>query len=73
MTDKRKDSQGNTLFCGEYEKSDGRYAFRYRTREGKVKWLYAQRLSRLRVMEARVMYHEYLNISEKIRDLRMEC
>ncbi len=71
MTDKRRDSQGNELFCGEYEKSDGRYAFRYRTRDGKVKWLYAQRLSKLRVMEARVMYHEYLNISEKIRDLTL--
>ena len=35
MTEKRTDTEGRELFCGEYERQDGRYEYRYKTREGK--------------------------------------
>ena len=72
MKDKRMDSTGNELFCGEYERKDGRYAYHYRTRTGEWKWIYASRLSMLRNEESKLMYLEHLNISREIRDITLD-
>ncbi len=67
MTEKRTDTEGRELFCGEYERQDGRYEYRYKTREGKRCAVYAYRLSDLRHEEARIAYREYLDVSGTIR------
>ena len=71
MTDKRTDTEGNELYNGEYQKSDGRYAFHYKNREGENKWIYARRLTELRNEESKIIYREYINISKKIKNITL--
>ncbi|ETP71094.1 site-specific recombinase XerD [Lachnospiraceae bacterium JC7] len=69
MIKKRLDSKGNELYCGEYERKDGNYMYRYRTREGEVKYIYNDNLSELRIEESKAMLIEQINISKKIKGM----
>lgn len=46
MTDKRTDSRGRILRNGEYQKADGRYAFRYVDAKGKARFVYSWTLTK---------------------------
>ena len=46
MTDKRTDSKGRILRNGEYQKADGRYAFRYVDAKGKTRFVYSWTLTK---------------------------
>ena len=46
MTDKRTDSWGRILRNGEYQKADGRYAFRYVDTKGKTRFVYSWTLTK---------------------------
>lgn len=46
MTDKRTDSRGRILRNGEYQKADGRYAFRYVDARGKTRFVYSWTLTK---------------------------
>ena len=46
MTDKRTDSRGRILRNGEYQKADGRYAFRYVDAKGKTRFAYSWTLTK---------------------------
>lgn len=41
----RRDSKNRKLNQGEYQRSDGRYAYRYTDRDGKDRWIYSWRLT----------------------------
>ena len=69
MKEKRFDSRGTELFCGEYERTDGRYSYHYRNRQGEWKWIYAMRLSDLRNEEVKIMYLHQLDITKQIRNI----
>lgn len=66
MSKKRFDTKGRELFCGEYERADGRYEYRYRDREGKRICIYATNLASLRREEAKIHLLEHINISKQI-------
>lgn len=70
-TEKRTDSKGRELYCGEYERKDGRYSYRYTTMFGEKKTIYAHRLSDLRNEEAKILYLEHINISKKIFNITL--
>lgn len=72
MKKKRLDSRGNELFCGEYERTDGRYGYHYRNRQGDWKWIYAVRLSDLRNEEVKIMYLQQLDITKKIKNITFD-
>lgn len=71
MTQKRFDNRGQELFCGERQRTDGRYEYIYRDREGLRKSIYAYDLTELRIKESGVMYMESVNINRQIRNLTL--
>ena len=72
MADIRLDCNGQALFRGEYLRKDGRYEYRYVDRYGKVKWIYANRLSELRGAEAKLLYLEHLEVKKMFGDKTLD-
>ena len=46
MSEKRRDSKNRVLRYGESQRSDGRYAFKYKDNDGKIKFVYSWRLDK---------------------------
>ena len=44
MNKKRRDCKGRILRTGEFQRKDGRYAFKYKDTDGKTKFIYSSRL-----------------------------
>lgn len=47
MSEKRRDSRGRVLRFGESQRPDGRYQFKYQDNDGKVKFAYSWRWTRM--------------------------
>lgn len=56
LTKTRKDSHGYSLRPGEYQRSEGRYEFKYKGMDGKMHSIYAKKLADLRKEENRIRY-----------------
>ena len=56
LTKTRKDSHGYALRPGEYQRSEGRYEFKYKGMDGKMHSIYAKKLTDLRKEENRIRY-----------------
>ena len=46
MSEKRRDSKNRVLRYGESQRPDGRYAFKYKDNDGKIKFVYSWRLDK---------------------------
>lgn len=46
MSEKRRDSKNRVLRYGESQRTDGRYAFKYKDNDGKIKFVYSWRLGK---------------------------
>lgn len=56
LTKTRKDSHGYSLRPGEYQRKEGRYEFKYKGWDGKMHFIYANKLVDLRREENRIRY-----------------
>ena len=46
MSEKRRDNKNRVLRYGESQRPDGRYAFKYKDNDGKIKFVYSWRLDK---------------------------
>ncbi|MGN0594576.1 MAG: tyrosine-type recombinase/integrase [Hominimerdicola sp.] len=69
MTQKRKDSRGRVLKTGESERKNGGYDYRWRTRNGKRRSIYAPTLEELREKEKDVSFDICKGIDHEARNL----
>lgn len=71
MKEIRVDKNGERLFKGERERTDGRYEYRYSDIEGERHCIYAHRLAQLRKEEAKIAYHEHTRILYGLNEITL--
>lgn len=71
MIKQRKDSKGNILKLGEYEKKNGLYEYRYKNQDEKWCSVYADSINQLRALKYIIYMKESVCIREDLRNMTL--